>query len=300
LDRREWLDKATAGIQDPEQARAVREELDAHLSALVADLEAAGRRPAEAEAEALSRMGDVREVSRTLAGAVLPRRTPLQRGVLIASASLLILAPVALLWGSMRVGSIDAVVGRLVVAALACAGVAMAWAAGTGGRQPAWTSLGAWLTVHRGALWAWSAFGLLSALGPLRYLVPAIWDMPDWPWWNLPYFAAVVVPVVLAVRRSPDVLDSLAMLAVGLWPFTLVAVGAGVAALSLHPGTPSAFAAAGYSMAGEWALFLSARWQMDAAISMAGFGFLATLLVWGARGLWRLMRRAVRGPVPLR
>lgn len=67
MDWREYLDRATQGITDPQLATQVRDELLSHLTLLFNDLKHEGWQDEAAYGEAVKRMGNVNHVRRRLA-----------------------------------------------------------------------------------------------------------------------------------------------------------------------------------------------------------------------------------------
>lgn len=232
MDRHRWLDAAVARIPDPAKAREVREELDNHVTAIVDGLVTGGWTPDAAEAEAQRRMGDPVRVGRSLAGATAARWSPGQRTAIILGAVFLFLA-------GLRQFGLAGGFGVVGVPVTVAAAAAPVWAVTAAGRHGPWANLCAWVCMHRWALGMWAAVGLIGGLLPLHYVMPGLMDSPAWPWWNLPYWLAWIVPMAVTAWSAVDSLDALATAAVGLWPLILLFALGGAFVLAVHPSAPA-------------------------------------------------------------
>jgi hypothetical protein len=286
LDRRSWLDAAVAGIRDRARAREVVEEIDGHLSAIVKELLAAGRTPADAEAEAMRRMGDPERLGRSMAEVVRTAGRPRRRAVAVGAAlfpSSGVLA-VGLGFVTARYGDAPTWIGAVLVwamAASAVAGVSLLLGSVTFGHG-AFAGTRPWLRRHRGTLGLWALLGLVFELAPGRFAVPALAGFAAWPWQAVGWvslFAAVMVIVL----RTGDLPEALAVLAVAVWTWALAGVIVGSIMARVAPVPPAAFAAVYGPEPRTWLMFFTPWWRVQWVGPVALAGTFAVLFTRAAR-----------------
>lgn len=239
MDRHEWLDAATHGIRDPAKARDVREELETHIEAVVAALRSAGLPEADAEREALRRMGDRRTLGRSLVAVTGPERSPGRRAALAMDACLVGLGGMAVLGlAAVPFAMVRSIAVCIIAVIFGTAAVALP--AGMAQAEPSDPGDLGGFGPHRRALAASVLLPGASTVPPGRGRIsrtgaswllrsrsrsgdPPTWRMP-WPCWPSPY---------------------------GLWPcsgysaassfsrFTPSLLGLGRWSFRTSPGTPS-------------------------------------------------------------
>ena len=286
MDTREWLDKATIGVTDPDQARQVRAELMAHVSALVDELTAEGYSPADAAVEALRRMGDAEAVGRAVVESMRAPDLP-RRWAGIVGAVLFALSGMLAVLGAFTASSYaDArIVNELFWAgmALAVAGAGLLiWSVTPATEQGVFAGIWKSLRRHGATLGIWAVLGILSELAPERFAVRSLATYYAWPW-EVVGWVALFVAVVAIVLRMESLAGSLALLAAAAWTWVVGGVVAGQIALALWPNPPAAFAAIYDPASQQWARLFSVWWTVEWIAMLATGGTVVVLLTWGVR-----------------
>lgn len=241
MDRFEWLEYATADIALNTQAREVRQELNAHLSAIVDDLLREGQSPAEAEAEAVHRMGEARHLRDDLASACQSRlsRQESRRvglGGILATGGvtsiLLVTQP------HLMVPAVDAAfIVPLLVGAYLIGSVLYQKT-----RQHPNASVGRRLKTHALVAVVWALFGLVVGLQPLALHAAATGSPFPLPWyvWRdvavLWLIAVGLLTIPSLVTRS--VVHAVGSLGAALGAFAIMVTASALATWRLWPVAP--------------------------------------------------------------
>lgn len=244
MDRLEWLEHATGDIASNPQAREVRRELNAHVSAIVEDLVAQGWQAPDAEAEALRHMGDVGELTGSLAASCQPTLSPREArqvglGAILAAAAMV---------GTMTVITPNSLAG----AYSGNAALMLPFVAGVGLVGAALLPADAWqhppkflkhaLSRHRVVGAAWAALGLVVGLQPLALHAAATGSPLYLPWYVWKDVAAPLLAVVgvltLPSLVARSVRRTVGALATALAAFTVVATTSAFSTWRLWPVPP--------------------------------------------------------------
>jgi hypothetical protein len=301
VDRGSWLDVVTAGVRDSRRAREIRDELDSHLSAIVEELVGAGWSSADAEAEALHRMGDAVAVGKSLAIVTSEPDSHRQKAG-IAGAFLFALSGVPLFLASLgaaRFGSLflgPEALGLLTVvsiAGLAAGAWLLVWSASLPSERGSSRGIWEWIRGHWIVIEIWTFLGIAFELAPFRFTVPALAGLSGWPW-ETAGWALLGVAVAVISLRGETVGASLSLLSSALWVWLLVGVTTGQMVLLLSPRPPASFAAIYSPASGSWTTLFSVWWKAQWVGVFATTGTFAVLTVRSIRSAITRIRYLTR------
>ena len=244
MDQLEWLEHVTEDITSNARAREVRRELNAHISAIVDDLVRQGWPLAEAETEAINRMGNAGDLTDALASACQPTlssreaRRVVLGGIMAAAgvASTLIVITPNSVAGSHAVDA-ALILPFLVGAYLIGSGLLRVEA-----RKHPFASLRRALRTHGVVGVSWAALGLVVGLQPLALHAAATGSPFSLPWYVWRDVAAPLLGVA-ALLTLPSLVARSVRHAVGtvgaaLGAFTVAATALAFTTWHLWPVAP--------------------------------------------------------------
>lgn len=275
MDLHEWVEDVTSGIESNRRAREVRRELLGHLESMVAELTSQGRNLEQAQAEAVSRMGDSDQLRASLGQVTGSVLSGTQTICFATGAVLALIGAVGSLGNSLFIG-------LLLVGGLLMAGAMLS----SGDRAVPLAALGRGLRSNLPVIITWSLLGLLAGAEPVWSAGPAV---SGWSWvWSLSLYITVpaaVAATLWAFSRN-GVLVSLGTLGAGLLVYTGVGAVSGWALWRLWQLPPSTRAVVDwYTTPGA---FLPWYAQPFASHLGASIGFLALSGVVGLGLVWTI------------
>ncbi len=237
MDLHEWVEDVTSAIESNRRAREVRRELLGHLQSLIAELTCQGLDLEQAQAEAVSRMGNPHELEASLRQATGSLLSRAQKIVLLIGATMTILG---------AIGSLGSIVfSNLLVLPLLLGLVVMAaGASGRGDRQAPFTTLGRGLRRNMPVIIAWGALGLVAGSQPFWLRgTQTPWYLPGWIWPTaLAASTAVVVWTTVRAFAKGAKLQSLGTLEAGLFSYAGLSGAIGLTLWRTWPSPASPYA----------------------------------------------------------